>query len=157
MNLVNIMRKVVLFSFLLCMLKIYGQENPPPPAQPNFENKILIDELIKVTEYENFFNQYCLMKIRRISNEEKWTEKQKKDIIESIKFKYFCGTIYNAFSFTPDKELKEMIEFYSKINKTAKFHKYIIANEMMMNNLEGFADSLVKGKYITTNNSINYE
>ena len=145
------MRKIILLSLLLSVLTIYGQQNPPPPAKPNSENKILIDDLIKVTEYENFFNQYCLMKIRRVSNEEKWTEKHKKDIIESIKFKYFSGTIYNAFSFTPNSELKEMIEFYRKINKTAKYHKYIIANEMMMNNLEGFADSLVKGKYVTSN------
>ena len=142
------MKKIIYLILILISTTIYSQQNPPAPAKPNSENKILIDELIKVTDYENFFNQYCLMKIRRVSYEQKWTEEFKKDVIESIKFKYYLDTIYNAFSFTDRNELQKMIDFYKEVNKNAKNHKYVITNEMMANNLEGFADSLVKGKYI---------
>ena len=142
------MKRTLLLILLLISVKIYSQQNPPPVATPTRDNKVLIDELIKVTEYENFFKQYCLMKIRRVSYEQKWTDEYKKNVTESIDFKYYLGTIYNAFSFTDKKELQTMIDFYREINKTAKHHKYLITNEMMANNLEGFADSLVNGKYI---------
>ena len=142
------MKKTLLLLLILFSVKIFSQQNPPPVAAPTADNKVLIDELIKVTEYENFFKQYCLMKIRRVSYEQKWTEEYKKDVIESINFKYYLGTIYNAFSFTEKKDLQRMVDFYKEINKTARHHKYVITNEMMANNLEGFADSLVKGKYI---------
>lgn len=142
------MKKTLYLILILISVNIYSQQNPPPVAQPNSENKILIDELIKVTDYENFFKQYCLMKIRRVSYEQKWTEDYKKDVTESIKFKYYIDTIYNAFSFTDKTELLNIINLYKEVNKNAKHHKYVITNEMMANNLEGFADSLVKGKYI---------
>ena len=142
------MKRTLLLFLLLISINVCSQQNPPPVAAPTEDNKILIDELIKVTEYENFFKQYCLMKIRRVSYEQKWTDEYKKTVTESIDFKYYLGTIYNAFSFTDKKDLQRMIDFYREINKTAKHHKYVITNEMMANNLEGFADSLVKGKYI---------
>ena len=142
------MKKLFYLFLILISIKIYSQQSPPPIAKPTSDNKVLIDELIKVTEYENFFTQYCLMKIRRVSYAEKWTEQYKKDVTESIKFKYYIDTIYNAFSFTDKNDLLKMIAFYKDVNKNAKHHKYVITNEMMANNLEGFADSLVKGKYI---------
>lgn len=142
------MKKIIYLFLILISFKIYAQQSPPPVAKPTENNKVLIDELIKVTEYENFFKQYCLMKIRRVAYEQKWTEEYKKEVTESINFKYYIDTIYNAFSFTDKKDLIKMINFYKDINKNAKFHKYVITNEMMANNLEGFADSLVKGKYI---------
>ncbi|MFV0210130.1 hypothetical protein OBK13_13165 [Empedobacter falsenii] len=142
------MKKLFYLFLVLISINTYSQQNPPPVAKPTSDNKVLIDELIKVTEYENFFKQYCLMKIRRVSYTEKWTEEYKKDVIESIKFKYYIDTIYNAFSFTDKNDLLKMINFYRDVNKNAKHHKYVITNEMMANNLEGFADSLVKGKYI---------
>lgn len=130
-------------------VKAYSQNDPPPAALPADENKVLLDELIKVTAYEVYFKQYCLMKIRKAAEEQKWTDEYKKIIIDCIDFKYFQSTFYNVFALMEKSDLQRMVDFYREINKSKTNFKYIITNSMLTNSLDGHANYIVKGYYIS--------
>ncbi|WP_339834901.1 hypothetical protein [uncultured Flavobacterium sp.] len=114
---------------------------------PNDDDSKLIVEIIEVTQYENYFQNYCLDKINKKAKEENWTQKQKEKIIRSIDFEYFNGTIFNMFASYSKESLKKLIKSYKK-NKKSNISNLIISNEMVNSNLQLFANSLVKGKYV---------
>lgn len=124
---------------------------PPPPSMPTEDNKILIDELIKVTEFENYFNSYCKDKIEQAAKEKNWDDKKKQEIIESIDFKRFAtNTIYNNFARNTKEDLEEIISLIKKLNQKRNLSstKLIVSNLLMQNNLEGYVKALLKGDYV---------
>ncbi|UMQ41178.1 hypothetical protein MKS83_17465 [Chryseobacterium sp. Y16C] len=146
--------KNILFVLTFCISSfVIAQESaPPPPAEPTPENKILIDELIKVTEYENYFNNYCKNKVEQAAQEGNWNEKRKKEIIESIKFKYFNNAIYNAFASDSKENLNQAIVLFKNLNSQRSDHilKTVPMNAMLQFNLDGFVKSLLHGKYMVS-------
>mgnify|MGYP003671163142 FL=1 len=70
-----------------------------------------------------------------------------KIIFRSIDFEYFNGTIFNMFASYSKESLKKLIKSYKK-NKKSNISNLIISNEMVNSNLQLFANSLVKGKYV---------
>lgn len=124
---------------------------PPLPSMPTDDNKILIDELIKVTEFESYFNNYCKNKIDQAAKENNWDDKKRQEIIRSINFERFeTNTIYNNFARNTKEDLEETISLIKKLNQKRNLSstKLIISNLIMQNNLEGYVKALLKGDYI---------
>ena len=142
--------KQIFFLLAFCVSSFAIAQAPPPPSIPPADNKVLIDELIRVTEFENYFNNYCKTKVEQTAKENNWDEKKKQEIIESIKFKYFYHSIYNAFASENKETLNNAIALFKNINnkKSDSFLKFVPINPMMQYNLEGFTSSLIKGNYI---------
>ncbi|WP_426279160.1 hypothetical protein ACN9MN_08020 [Chryseobacterium sp. S-02] len=126
---------------------------PPPPSMPTEDNKILIDELIKVTEFENYFNNYCKNKVEQTTKENNWDDKKKQEIIKSIRFSEFTDNIYNNFARNTKEDLEEIIILIKKLNQKRNLSstKLIISNLMIQNNLEGYVKSLLRGDYLFLN------
>jgi hypothetical protein len=126
---------------------------PPPPSMPTDDNKVLIDELIKVTEFENYFTEYCKNKIEQSAKDNNWDDKKKQEIIKSIDFSIFTDTIYNNFTRNTKEDLEETIALLQKINKNRNLSstKFIVTNLMMQNNLEGYVKALLRGDYLFLN------
>lgn len=141
--------KNILYILFFCISSVLFAQSPPPPSIPTVDNKILIDELITVTEFENYFNNYCKSKVEQTAKENNWDDKKKQEIINSIKFKYFADTIYNAFASDSVKNLQLTIRLFTELNATrSTMTKLVPINPMIQYNIEGFVKSLLQGKYI---------
>lgn len=126
---------------------------PPPPSMPTEHNKILINELIKVTDFENYFNNYCKNKVEQTAKENNWDYKKKQEIIKSIRFNEFTDNIYNNFARNTKEDLEEIITLIKKLNQKRNLSstKLIVSNLMIQNNLEGYVKSLLRGDYLFLN------
>lgn len=141
------MKYVFPFVFTFFAMVSKAQDGPPPMAMPTEKNKELIDEVIKVTNYETYFKNYCLEKVNRYAAAQNWTEKKREQIIKSIDFKYFSSTVYNQYAFHSSEELEKLIELFKELNKN-KVQKLIVTSDMVQGNLELFAQNVVEGKYV---------
>lgn len=141
------MRCILAVLLLVCSTVCKAQDGPPPMAMPTENNKVLIDEVIKVTNYESYFRDYCLEKINQYATAHKWTAKKKEEIIKSIDFKYFNSTVYNQYAFHSTEDLKKLIELFRELNKN-KVQKLVVTSDMVQGNLELFAQSVIEGKYV---------
>lgn len=139
---------VLLLTFFISSITF--AQAPPPPSTPTEDNKVLIDELIRVTGYENYFNNYCKIKVEQVAKEERWEENKKQEIINSINFDSFNNTIYNVFARNTKHDLENTINLLKELNKKRNLEssKLVISNLMMQNNLEGYVRALLKGNYI---------
>lgn len=142
--------KNILFIMIFCVSSLVIAQAPPPPSIPTADNKVLIDELIRVTEFENYFNNYCKTKVEQTAKENNWDEKKKQEISDSIDFSRFTNTIYNVFARNTKEDLEDTINLLTKLNQKRNLtsSKLIISNFMMQNNLEGYIKALLKGDYI---------
>ncbi len=142
------MKKIILFLSLFSITIASAQLAPPPPSMPTADNKILIDELIKVTEFENYFNSYCKNRIELEAKNKNWDENKRNKIISSINYEKFTNTIYNVFSRDSKGELEEIITLFKKLNKKRNLlsTKLIISNLIMQENLEGYVGTLLNEK-----------
>lgn len=118
---------------------------------PTENNKILIDELIEVTEFKNYFNSYCKNKVEQAVKENRWNNEKEQQIIKSINFERFAtNTIYNNFADLTKDDLQYLINLFRKINhkKNLSSTKLILSNFLIQSNLEGYAKALLRGDYI---------
>ncbi len=148
------MKKIIVLFSLFSISIISAQVGPPPPSMPTKENEVLINELIKVTEFENYFYSYCKNKVEQSAKENNWDDKKKQDIIKSIRFEGFAtNTIYNNFARNTKEDLEETISLIKKLNQKRNLSstKLIVSNLMIQNNLEGYVKSLLKGDYLYLN------
>lgn len=148
------MKNILIFFSVLTISLVSGQLPPPPPSMPTADNAILIDELIKVTEFENYFNSYCKNKVEQKAKENNWDEKKKQEIIKSIRFESFAkNTIYNVFSRNTKEDLEETIILLKKLNQKRNLSstKLIVSNLIMQENLEGYVKTLLNGDYLFLN------
>lgn len=123
---------------------------PPPPATPTADNKILIDKLIKVTKFENYFTNYCKKKIEQAAQENKWEDKKKQEIINSIHFEQFVNTIYNTFALYSKEELIEITNLFKSLNNKNR-SQLVPVSYIIQHNLEGFAIDIIEGDYLFLN------
>ena len=141
---------ITLFLFTTVSTDIFGQISPPPMAMPADSSIILIDNIIRVTNHEKYFEDYCSKKIKKYSLENDWTAEKTKQILESIKFKYYNSTIYNSYAFYSIDQLKSLLDTLTLLNQGVKSHlKMILTNSMMQSNLDLFVDGVIEGKYVT--------
>ncbi len=148
------MKNILIFFSILTISLVSGQLPPPPPSMPTADKAILIDELIKVTKFENYFNSYCKNKVEQKAKENNWDEKKKQEIIKSIRFETFAkNTIYNVFSRNTKEDLEETIILLKKLNQKRNLSstKLIVSNLIMQENLEGYVKTLLNGDYLFVN------
>lgn len=146
------MKNILLLLTFFISSVVFAQA-PPPPSMPTEDNKILIDELIKVTEFENYFNSYCKNKVEQTAKENNWDDKKKQEIVKSIHFSQFTDTIYNNFARNNKEDLKSIINVFKILNDKENLAstKFIITNLLMQKNLEGYVKALLKGDYVFLN------
>ncbi|VXC58319.1 MULTISPECIES: hypothetical protein [Chryseobacterium] len=145
--------KNIVFILTFFVTSFVLAQAPPPPSMPTDNNKILIDQLIKITEFENYFTEYCKNKVEQSAKENNWDDKKKQEIIKSIDFSRFTNTIYNNFARNTKEDLKETIALLEKMNKKRNLtsSKLVISNLMIQNNLEGYVKALLEGDYLFLN------
>ncbi len=148
------MKNLKVPSFLALVLCLFitnicvSQTNPPPPAMPTQQNKIIVDKIIEAANYKTYVVDYCVTKINEASAKEGWNEQKAMEITESINYKNFRDAVYNVFAFYDEVELETLLKAYEK--DTAYQTKNIMTtNKALINNLDIFARDVVKGKYIS--------
>jgi hypothetical protein len=147
------MKRLIALFLLIIPLSGYAQNQqklpppPPPPASmPNNDLIPLIDELIKVSEFEKAFKEYCNTKIIFKGSQLNWTKEmimQKNSQVDFESFKQ--TTIYNAYSFFTKEELEETIKLMKDLNKNRKFKSpYFISNSSISNNMDVYIKGLLE-------------
>jgi hypothetical protein len=148
------MKNLKKFAFLALLLCLFipaisiSQNNPPPPAMPTQQNKIIVDRIVEAAHYKSYVVDYCLTKINEASAKEGWNEQKAMEITESINYKNFRDAIYNVFAFYDEVELETLLKAYEK-DTAYQSTNIMTTNKALINNLNIFATDIVKGKYIS--------
>ncbi|KQM30434.1 hypothetical protein [Chryseobacterium sp. Leaf201] len=145
--------KHLFFYFFLCAASLFeAQETIPPPikASSSHTKSIIIDKIIIATDFENYFTEYCKRKINQKANEDSWDKNKTNKIIQSVNFKFYKPSIYNAFAFDSEENLKEIFELFKKINTNRQhsMSKLFPFDALLQYNLEGYVKMVIDGKYI---------
>lgn len=144
--------KKQILTILLCVsFSIgFGQVSPPAMAMPNETNMSLVDTIIKITNHEEYFANYCTSKVVKVAKKDGWPQEKKDKVLRSIKFKYYVSTIYNSYASYSTDEMNTIIATLKLINQKAKnWTKMVLTNDMMQHNLDLFVDGLIESKYVT--------
>ena len=146
------MKKLLILFMLIFPLIGYSQNQqklppPPPPASMPSEDLIpLIDELIKTSELEKAFKDYCYTKILFKGSQQNWTEEMIAQKNSQVDFENFKRTtIYNSYSFFTKEELEETIKLMKDLNKNRKLKSpYFISNSSISNNMDIYIKGLLE-------------
>lgn len=149
------MKKLIpLFTLLVfilinldCKAQVY--EEPPKVAMPSNDNKQLIDKIIEVTDYESYFNNYCINYISNVAKKENWNKERLKRAKDMVSLSSFKFNIYNWSSSYSNAQLKEYLESYKK-NKKSKRKNFLIENPNIAKALESKTN-----QFITESGKIN--
>lgn len=131
-----------IFLLLISILCFYSNsfcQGPPPPAlEASPENKQLIVELMKVTNYESYFVDYCMQHIETIGAEKGLSAEKILKYKNNINFNQFMNhTIFNHFAVYSQEELLEMIALSKKLNKNNKnYSDVFFSTAILQSNLE---------------------
>lgn len=142
------LKKYSFLSVLLCLFissKVASQNNQP--LMPTQQNKIIIDRIVEATHYKNYIIDFCLVKINEASAKEGWNDQKAMEITESINYKNFRDAIYNIFARHNEVELETILKAYEK-DTAYQSQNFMTTNRILSNNLNIFADDIVKGKYL---------
>ncbi|MET3027485.1 hypothetical protein ABXT06_12450 [Flavobacterium sp. UW10123] len=135
-------------TVLLCLFissKSLSQNHKP--LMPSQQNKIIIDRIVEATRYKNYVIDFCLSKISEATAKEGWNEQKAMEITQSINYKNFRDAIYNSFVVFDEVELETLLKAYEK-NPAYQTQNVMTNNKVLINNLNIFADDIVKGKYL---------
>lgn len=133
---------------LICLLiasKSLSQNSQP--LMPSQQNKIIIDKIVEAAHYKNYVIDFCLSKINETSAKEGWNEQKAMEITQSINYKNFRDAIYNSFVVFDEVELEILLKAYEK-EPSYQTQNVMTNNKVLINNLNIFADDIVKGKYL---------
>lgn len=136
-------------AVLLCLFiasKSLSQNNHP--LMPSQQHKIIIDKIVEAAHYKNYVIDFCLSKINEASEKEGWNEQKSMEITQSINYKNFRDAIYNSFVVFDEVELETLLKAYEK-DPAYQTQNVMTNNRVLINNLNIFADDIVKGKYIS--------
>ncbi|MFC0780493.1 hypothetical protein [Flavobacterium sp. HJSW_4] len=142
------LKKYSFLSVLLCLFissKVASQNNQP--LMPTQQNKIIIDRIVEAAHYKNYIIDFCLVKINEASAKEGWNDQKAMEITESINYKNFRDAIYNIFARHNEVELETILKAYEK-DTAYQSQNFMTTNRILSNNLNIFADDIVKGKYL---------
>ena len=145
------LKKHAFLALFLCLLIptiCISQINPPPPAMPSQQNKIIVDKIIEAAHYKTYVIDFCLAKINEASAKEGWNEQKAMEITESINYKNFRDAIYNLFVVYDEVELETLLNAYEK-DTAYQTQNIMTTSKVLTNNLNIFANDIVKGKYIS--------
>ncbi|MNK65163.1 hypothetical protein D3C87_844500 [compost metagenome] len=142
------LKKHHLLAVLLCLFissKSLSQNNQP--LMPSQQNKIIIDKIVEATRYKNYVIDFCLSKINEATAKEGWNDQKAMEITQSINYKNFRDAIYNSFVVFDEVELEILLKAYEK-DTAYQSQNVMTNNKVLINNLNIFADDIVKGKYL---------
>jgi hypothetical protein len=140
-------KKLILSTiFVLFVFVSNAQDGPPAIAMPTGENEVLIDELIKVTDFERHFKDYCTKRVNDYAKQKNVDSKRVNQMLGSVSLKHFNVTLYNEFSSYSKDQLKRMIELFKKINE-GNTHKLSIMSSLIQINLDYFVQSIIESEY----------
>ncbi len=135
--------------FVFITSSVFSQVNPPAMAMPEKGDITIIDSIIKITNHEAFFIEYCTKRVKEYAELNRWDKSKTLKILKGIKFKYYDDTIYNSYADYSSTELKSLLDVLIALNKKSKdWSRMILTNSMMQNNLDVFVSGLVEGKYV---------
>lgn len=139
------------FTFIIPFIAF--SQNPPPMSMPKSNQVALIEEFVKVSNYEEslkkFGMEYMYSKMFKYKNGENirvLTKEQAEQILNQFDFKSFKEhSIYNAFSLVSEDNLKALIEFYKTFNgKIDKSRGLFINNNVIITNFTGYLNQEIE-------------
>lgn len=128
-------------------------QNPPPMSMPKGNQIALIEEFVKVSNYEEslkkFGMEYMYSKMFRYENGENirvLTKEQAERILNNFDFKSFKeSSIYNSFSFVTEQNLKTLLNIYKTLNgKIDKSSGLFINNNTIITNFTGYLNQEIE-------------
>lgn len=132
------MKSILIFFFFFLVPFSSKSQSAPAAAMPNDESKILIDSLMKITRYKEYFQSYCDRQIDNAAKQNNWNEdvvRRKKLSVSFNDFKEY--TIYNWFSSLKKEDLESLITLFQKLN-TNKYSAFLVTHSGIQSNLELF-------------------
>lgn len=142
----NLKKHLFLILFVIIPSVSICQTSSKVPM-PNQQNTIIINKIIEAANYKTYFIDYCLTKINETAAKEKWNDQKTMEITESIDFKNFRDAVYNMFAFHDAVELETLLKTYQKDSNYQTLN-VITTNKVLLNNLDIYAQDIVKGRYI---------
>lgn len=126
---------LILFGGIqICFAQVVYEE-PPKMSMPSNENKVLIDKIIEITEYDKYFEKFCQNQLKEKAKSEKLSKEKVSQLKEKIKLDRFKFFIYNILSNYKTEELNALIEKY-KNDKSCKTKNILIENKDIQNKLK---------------------
>ncbi len=110
-------------------------EEPPKMGMPNKENTKLINKIIEITEYEKYFEKYCLNKLKEKTRSEKLSKEKVKQLRANIQLDLFKHRIYNTLSNYKTETLNSLIEKYEK-DKNCRKNNILTENRNIQDGLK---------------------
>ncbi|MDR6546702.1 hypothetical protein J2810_002762 [Chryseobacterium rhizosphaerae] len=146
------MKNIVLLISLFVTSFLSAQEllpPPPPEIEITAEKKALVDELIKVTNFEKYVNSYCKPIVLEYAKQNNWDDNKTKQILENSNFKFFNRILYYTFKDDSKENLKELIKSFKQINQKRKPDEFLIPNNFQMQkDMTQFISGLIQGQLL---------
>ncbi|WP_288435439.1 hypothetical protein [Chryseobacterium culicis] len=151
--------KKYLFIMTFCISSfVLAQEfTPPPPPKIEItpDKKVLVDELIKVTNFENYVYNYCKSIILQYAQQNKWDDDKTQQILENSNFKYFNQMFYYTFKDDSKENLKDLVKSFKQINQKRKPDEFLIPNDFQIQkDLIQFTINVMQGQYLLNKKTI---
>lgn len=150
--------KFLLTFFTFIIPFIAFSQNPPPMSMPEDNQIALIEEFVKVSNYEEslkkFGMNYMYSKMFKYKNGENirvLTKEQAEEILNKFDFKSFKEhSIYNVFSLVSEKNLNALLSVYKTLNgKIDRSGGLFISDNVIIQNFTGYLNSEIDK--VTTN------
>ena len=147
------MKNLIVLFFIILSVNAFSQNQkqgppppPPPAAVPSEENEQLIDELIKKSEMEKCFKEYCNLKILTKGGKLNWTEEKMRQVNSMANFQDIKHTIYNYFAPLSKEQLKEIIRLFDMLKKDNKISlpSFYMTTPGIMNNINNHIDRILE-------------
>lgn len=144
------MKNILITIFIFSASLISAQTAPPPPqVEIKPEKKILIDELIKATNFEKYVYDYCKSIILQYAKQNKWDDKKTQNIIENSNYKYFNQILYYTFKDDSSEDLKSLISSFKQINKKRNTEDLLVPdNFQIQRELVQFTIKIMQGQFL---------
>lgn len=141
------MKNSLLIAVFIFTFSIVKAQGPPAVAEPTSSNKILIDELMEVSNYKALFRSACIVQIDNISKKNNWSNDKAEKTKAKLNFQDFKNfTIYNVFSTLSTEELKHFIAAYTSLKKRNQETKFFLFNVMVSNNISNYLTNFIIDK-----------
>src|SRR5688572_14572831 len=139
------MKTLILVTILITVSFQLKSQNVPIAAEPANENIILIDSLLSVSRYDEYFIQFCDRQIDNAGKVNRWTFEQIRARKLNVNFADFKKyTIYNWFSRLSKEDLSGLISIIGKLNSKNKYSSFLITHSGIQSNLELFVKEYTK-------------
>ena len=87
---------ILMVFFIYCVYVKAQNVEIPKMAMPNKHNQVLIDSLLKITNFETYFKNYCYKEIEYVGSVKHWSSEQIDTVKKQVNYNDFKGTvIYN--------------------------------------------------------------